>query len=58
MAIQFPIGILAYMFTFIESPLVYWSAGILLTVISGGISYELLRKNSVKLPDFFNRFRR
>lgn len=58
MAIQFPIGILAYMFTFIETPLVYWSAGILLTIISGGISYELLRKNSVKLPDFFNRFRR
>ena len=58
MAIQLPIGILAYLFTFIENGFVYWFAGGLLTMASAGISYELLRKKSSLLPSALKKFRR
>lgn len=55
MFIQLPIGLTAYLITFVESIPVYWISGVLLTTISAAISYELLRRNSVPLPPIFHR---
>lgn len=44
--LQFPVGILAYGVTYIQEPIVYWTAGCLLTILSTWISFVILRRKT------------
>ena len=43
--VQLPIGLLAYALTFLDRPLIYWTAGIVLCAVSALVSLRIIRKN-------------
>ena len=45
-AIQLPLGIAVYIVTLIESPLIYWSLGLLLCFVSGVVSLQILHQKT------------
>ena len=45
-AMQFPLGILAFLVTMVESRLLYWSMGLLLIMVSLAISLTILHKKT------------
>ena len=45
-AMQFPLGILAFLVTMVESRLLYWSIGLLLIMVSLAISLTILHKKT------------
>lgn len=45
-AMQFPLGILAFLVTMVESRLLYWSMGLLLIIVSLAISLTILHKKT------------
>jgi O-antigen/teichoic acid export membrane protein len=44
--LQFPVGILAYAATYIQDPVIYWTTGCLLTILSTWISFVILRRKT------------
>ncbi len=44
--IQLPFGIVAYLLTFVDSPLIYWVGGLLLGCASMAVSVQILRKKT------------
>ena len=46
LAIQTPLGIGAYLLTFIDQPFLYWSLGVMLCLASAGISLYILHQKS------------
>lgn len=56
--IHLPIGILAYLTTFIDHAAVYWTTGLLLTLLSGGVSLSILRKKTSLWASLSNKIKR
>ena len=45
-SIQLPFGILAYLVTFVRQPWAYWTAGILIGLVSTAVSLHILRQKT------------
>lgn len=56
-AVQLPLGLLAYAVTFIHNPLVYWSLGLVLSAVSTAISLNIIRKRTNLWDKFRERFK-
>lgn len=56
-AVQLPLGLLAYAVTFIHNPFVYWSLGLVLSAVSTAISLNIIRNRTNLWENFRERFK-
>lgn len=56
--IQLPIGVVAYLVSFIENGVIYWTAGLLLVLVSTVASVTILRKKSSLWASLANKLKR